>query len=166
MGCESLLKSLNVLVYKEVLIFEFIREHRRIILVGIQIFAIAFFLIFAAVSARLDLGDYSVPFGLFALVICSRLILLANFIEVLKRYRVMDSASVMNASMVSTVVLVVLGVPLIFIYELNGAALALTIAAGIAYCVLSRIQDVSLLRPLMDLVLLIGPWLVFAGVGY
>ena len=117
-------------------------------------------------SARLDLGDYSVPFGLFALVICSRLILLANFIEVLKRYRVMYSASVMNASMVSTVVLVVLGVPLISIYELNGAALALTIAAGIAYCVLSRIQDVSLLRPLMDLVLLIGPWLVFAGVGY
>ena len=165
LGCESLLKSLSVLVYKEELIFDFIKQYRRVILIGIQIAAIIFFFVCAAVSVRWDLGEYSLPFGLFAIVLCSRLVLLANFIEVLKLYRNMDSASVMKSSIVSTVILMVLGVPLIYGFELIGAALALLIAAGTAYCVLSRMQYASLVRAVVDLSLLIGPVLLVAWVS-
>ena len=98
-------------------------------------------------------------------MLCSRLVLLANFIEVLKLYRNMDSASVMKSSIVSTVILMVLGVPLIYGFELIGAALALLIAAGTAYCVLSRMQYASLVRAVVDLSLLIGPVLLVAWVS-
>ncbi|WP_220757254.1 lipopolysaccharide biosynthesis protein, partial [Shewanella colwelliana] len=78
LGLESFLKSLNVLIYNNSNFVSVIEEKRFYIIALLQTISLGYFGLITALNSTGILGEYSIPIALFAMLMCSRVILLTS----------------------------------------------------------------------------------------
>lgn len=159
---ESFLKSLNVFLYKNL---SKMKEFMKTRFSGIFIFQVAAicycFLIISAAELNF-FKDYPIIFSLFSLIILSRIFLLASYLETMFFYARIDSKSVAKINTISFLVLLAATYPLVYFFNLYGAAISLIIYSSLNYFLLAKKQNVGIGKVAINLLIIITPWVILS----
>jgi O-antigen/teichoic acid export membrane protein len=158
LGTESFLKSLNVLIYKNQHLVKKLENNRVWLIVILQIFALIYFLFLLAMNKYNVFGDYQISLSVIAVLLCSRVILLTNYVETLMFYAKKNSLFVMKSNLISFIVLALSIIPLVDNFGALGAALSLIISSMTHYVLLSNKLSGNLSKLLQFVVCLLLPW--------
>tara|TARA_B100000963_G_scaffold354038_1_gene369838 strand:+ start:9464 stop:10735 length:1272 start_codon:yes stop_codon:yes gene_type:complete len=166
LGAESFLKSINVLIYKNLDLIKLFLQSRKILIIALYFFAFLYF-IFIIFLYKYDLFlNYPIPISLFLILIFSRVILLSNFMEVIFFYAEVDSRSVSYSNLISFLFLILIIMPCIMIAGLEGVALSLFLYALLNYIILNFFRRTDIAILLLNVLLLILPFVFLLLLKY
>tara|TARA_B100000575_G_C22807922_1_gene476196 strand:- start:23 stop:637 length:615 start_codon:yes stop_codon:yes gene_type:complete len=166
LGAESFLKSINVLIYKNLDLIKLFLQSRKILIIALYFFAFLYF-IFIIFLYKYDLFlNYPIPISLFLILIFSRVILLSNFMEVIFFYAEVDSRSVSYSNLISFLFLISIIMPCIMIAGLEGVALSLFLYALLNYIILNFFRRTDIAILLLNVLLLILPFVFLLLLKY
>jgi O-antigen/teichoic acid export membrane protein len=137
LGVESFLKSVNVLIYKNLDKISFFIQSRMMFIAIFHFSAFLYFTLIIFLQEKDLFMNYPVPISLFVILILSRVILLSNFMEVIFFYAKTDSKSVTISNFISFIFLVLIVIPSVTIFGLEGVAISLFLYAIINYIILN-----------------------------
>ena len=120
-------------------------------------------LFFNNICCRIELlKDYPIIFSLFSLIILSRIFLLASYLETMFFYARIDSKSVAKINTISFLVLLAATYPLVYFFNLYGAAISLIIYSSLNYFLLAKKQNVGIGKVAINLLIIITPWVILS----
>ena len=110
--------------------------------------------------------NYPIPFSLFLILIFSRVILLSNFMEVIFFYAEVDSRSVSYSNLISFLFLILIIMPCIMIFGLEGVAVSLFFYALLNYIILNLFSRTDKEILFFNILLLILPFIFLLLLKY
>ncbi len=160
LGAESFLKSLNVLIYKNLHLYTKLENNRVWVIALIQVLAFTYFILLITINEYEVFGDYKLNLSVIALLLCSRVILLTNYVETLFFYTKKNSLFVMKSNLFSFIVLAASIIPLVSNFGIIGAVLSLILSSMAHYLILSNKLSGNLAMLIKFIALLMLPWLI------
>lgn len=158
LGFESFLKSLNVLLYKNYDMQDVLDKHQFLLIGVLQVIAMAYVSVIILMSAQGVFSNYNVVLSVLVMLMLSRTLMLANYLEVLRYYVEINSKTVLKANVVAAVVLTASVSIFVDQWGALGAAFSVVLSTFSNYTILSWRKDRKLDLVFKKLLISVVPW--------